>query len=144
MSKFLSMVLRHRPDVVGIALDAAGWVPVDELLDALARHGRPLARAALEELVCASDKQRFARDLVEALALQPSQGALLDPRTTLRDQPHSAVEGFHQIGDGLQRAFACRCLERDVVGTAQERGVCFPRRVRGANDHSADINAKHG
>ena len=61
-SKLLSLVLRHRPELIGIALDEGGWVQVDELLAALAAHGRPLTRAQLERLVATSDKQRFALD----------------------------------------------------------------------------------
>ena len=59
-SKFLSLVLRHDPAKVGIALDDAGWTDVATLLDALARHGHPLTRAELDELVRTSDKQRYA------------------------------------------------------------------------------------
>jgi putative RNA 2'-phosphotransferase len=59
-SKFLSLVLRHQPQTVGIALDAAGWVDVEILLAALARHGQPMTRAELDEVVATSDKQRFA------------------------------------------------------------------------------------
>lgn len=42
--KQLGYVLRHRPDAIGIALDRAGSVSVDELLAALARHGTALDR----------------------------------------------------------------------------------------------------
>ena len=60
LSKFLSYVLRHEPAAVGIALDSGGWVAVDVLLDACARHGRRISRAELEEIVATSPKQRFA------------------------------------------------------------------------------------
>lgn len=59
-SKFLSLVLRHEPERIGITLDSAGWTPVDALLAAFASHGQPLTRAELDELVATSDKQRFA------------------------------------------------------------------------------------
>jgi putative RNA 2'-phosphotransferase len=59
-SKFLSYVLRHEPAAVGIALDSGGWVGVDVLLDACTRHGRPLSRTDLHEVVATSPKQRFA------------------------------------------------------------------------------------
>jgi putative RNA 2'-phosphotransferase len=59
-SKRLSYVLRHRPDSIGLVLDEAGWVGVDELLAALARDGLDLPRAELDAIVAASDKQRFA------------------------------------------------------------------------------------
>ena len=40
---FLSFVLRHKPEAVGIGLDAAGWVDLDPLLQACAEHGHPLS-----------------------------------------------------------------------------------------------------
>ena len=60
LSKYLSLVLRHKPDAIGITLDEAGWVPVSELLDALHRAGRGMSREKLEQIVRGSDKQRFA------------------------------------------------------------------------------------
>lgn len=43
-SKFLSLVLRHRPDTIGLKLDAQGWADVEELLRCCAAHGQPLTR----------------------------------------------------------------------------------------------------
>lgn len=60
ISKKLSYVLRHRPDSIDIALDAAGWVAADTLLAALVRSGTTLTRAELEHIVETNDKKRFA------------------------------------------------------------------------------------
>ncbi|MGD3105243.1 RNA 2'-phosphotransferase [Streptomyces sp. YGL11-2] len=60
ISKYLAKHLRHEPERIGIALDAQGWVPVAELLEAAARHGFPFSRAELEAVVAGSDKQRYA------------------------------------------------------------------------------------
>lgn len=62
LSKFLSLVLRHQPETIGLTLDAHGWADVGELLSKLAAHGRPLTRDRLDQLVRDSDKQRFAFD----------------------------------------------------------------------------------
>jgi len=59
-SKFLSYVLRHRPDRIGITLDENGWVDVEELLEATRRQGKRLSRERLEQVVASSDKKRFA------------------------------------------------------------------------------------
>ena len=59
VSRFLSYVLRHRPDAIGIRLDEAGWVGIDELLAALARAGRPLDRETLETVAAGTDKRRL-------------------------------------------------------------------------------------
>jgi putative RNA 2'-phosphotransferase len=59
LSRYLSYLLRHHPEAVGLSLDPSGWVPVEVLLVALAAHGRALDGVALERLVSTSDKQRF-------------------------------------------------------------------------------------
>lgn len=59
LGKLLAWLLRHEPEAIGLQLDPAGWVGVDELLAALARRGRSLDRAALDHEVAHDDKQRF-------------------------------------------------------------------------------------
>jgi putative RNA 2'-phosphotransferase len=61
-SRFLSYVLRHNPAAIGLTLQDGGWVDVDSLLAAMARHRRPIDRRTLERLVAGTDKQRFQRD----------------------------------------------------------------------------------
>lgn len=58
-SKFLSLVLRHQPEKIGLTLDVAGWVEIETLLAAMARGGMPLTREQLDHVVATSDKQRF-------------------------------------------------------------------------------------
>ncbi len=60
LSKFLSLVLRHRPEIIGLELDAGGWAEISELLDKCRAHGQPLSRETLEEIVATSPKRRFA------------------------------------------------------------------------------------
>ncbi|HEU5027685.1 MAG TPA: RNA 2'-phosphotransferase [Spirillospora sp.] len=62
ISKYLAKHLRHRPERIGLTLDAGGWARVDELLDAAARHGFPITRAELEHVVAVNDKRRYALD----------------------------------------------------------------------------------
>ncbi|HEV7402205.1 MAG TPA: RNA 2'-phosphotransferase [Chthoniobacteraceae bacterium] len=72
-SKFLSLVLRHAPETIGLELDAQGWVEVKALLEAMARHGRPLTRPALDEVVETNSKKRFAFD-EKGVRIRASQG----------------------------------------------------------------------
>jgi putative RNA 2'-phosphotransferase len=60
ISKFLSLVLRHEPQIVGITLDSDGWVDVDNLLTACEKHGKRITRQQLDETVATNDKKRFA------------------------------------------------------------------------------------
>ena len=62
-SKFISLILRHRPDVIGITLDEHGWADVRELIDGINRSGEhtpDLDMDLLEEIVRSDEKQRYS------------------------------------------------------------------------------------
>ncbi|WP_282783191.1 RNA 2'-phosphotransferase [Nocardia sp. CC201C] len=62
VSKRLSNWLRHRPEAIGLDLDAAGWVPVAALLRQAAVHGKGFTRAQLDLVVEQNSKRRFEFD----------------------------------------------------------------------------------
>ena len=55
-SKFLSLILRHKPQLVGLELDEHGWADVEELI----RRVKNLDPATLEQIVAADEKQRYS------------------------------------------------------------------------------------
>lgn len=57
--KFISLILRHKPEVIGINLDEHGWTKVDELIDGIAKT-RPFNMEMLERIVRTDDKQRYS------------------------------------------------------------------------------------
>ena len=59
-SKFLSFVLRHKPEAISIALDREGWADVDKLILCAQKVGKRLTRALLDVVVATSDKKRFS------------------------------------------------------------------------------------
>lgn len=60
MSKFLSLVLRHEPQRIGLILDAEGWANVEALLSGFAKDGSPISLSDLEEIVSTDNKQRYS------------------------------------------------------------------------------------
>ena len=62
ISKFLAFILRHRPDVGGLRLDAQGWADVEAVLTALRARFGDFDHAQLEQLVLFNDKKRYAFD----------------------------------------------------------------------------------
>lgn len=58
-SKFLSLVLRHKPETIGIQLDKNGWVSIGRLLDQMEVHGRMIDYEELMDIVNNNDKKRF-------------------------------------------------------------------------------------
>lgn len=60
ISKFLSLVLRHNPDKIGITLDEQGWTDVQTLLQKMNAQGKKVDLERLKEVVATNDKKRFA------------------------------------------------------------------------------------
>ncbi len=57
--KFLSLVLRHKPETIGLNLDPQGWADIESLLSGCRKKGLELDRVKLLRIVEADDKQRF-------------------------------------------------------------------------------------
>lgn len=85
ISRLLSKLLRHEPELVGLRLDPAGWVRVDALVEAVAKSAKqaaapkrlrlapPLTREDVELVVRGNDKQRFALS-ADGLRIRAVQG----------------------------------------------------------------------
>lgn len=85
ISKFLSLVLRHKPGQIGLQLDANGWAAVDELLEKMTSQGFNLSYAQLAEVVETNDKQRFAFSADGSL-IRANQGHSLKIDLGLQEQ----------------------------------------------------------
>ena len=68
-SKFLSLILRHNPQVVGIELDEHGWADVEELC----RRVKSLDIATLEQIVATDEKRRYSFSVDKKL-IRANQG----------------------------------------------------------------------
>ena len=123
-SKFLSLVLRHEPERVGLVLGEAGWVGVDELLRAVNQHGMPLTLDGLKHVVATSDKKRFALS-DDGLSIRANQGHSVEvdwqyePQTPPERLYHGTATRFLDgiRKDGLQR------MERHDVHLSAETKV---------------------
>ena len=58
-SKYISLILRHKPEAIGITLDEHGWANVDELIAGVSKT-HPLDMEALERIVAEDEKQRYS------------------------------------------------------------------------------------
>jgi putative RNA 2'-phosphotransferase len=73
LSKFLSYVLRHKPDAVGIELDPAGWTSISELIAQCNAHGNAITRELLDAIVRTDSKGRYAIS-EDGLRIRANQG----------------------------------------------------------------------
>lgn len=58
-SRYMSLILRHKPETIGINLDEHGWAKVDELIEGIAKT-HEFNMDILEEIVRTDDKQRYS------------------------------------------------------------------------------------
>ena len=62
LSKYLSLLLRHKPEALQLNMDKNGWVNVDELLEKLQKSGKKVNYDDLLEVVANNNKKRFKLD----------------------------------------------------------------------------------
>ncbi len=58
-SKFISLILRHKPEIIGITLDEHGWANVEELIEGI-KKTRLFDMEMLEKIVRTDNKQRYS------------------------------------------------------------------------------------
>ena len=58
-SRYIALILRHKPETIDIKLDSHGWASVDDLIRGVSKT-HPFTMEMLEMIVEIDDKQRFA------------------------------------------------------------------------------------
>lgn len=132
-SKLLSYVLRHRPDSIGLALDAHGWAEVSELLACLAAQGKPLDRALLDRAVASNDKQRFAFS-PDGSRIRASQGHSIAVDLQLQETEPPAV---------LYHGTASRFLKA-ILASGLRPGARHHVHLSADIDTATRVGARHG
>lgn len=95
ISKFFSLVLRHKPEAIGLTLDAEGWADIAQLLQAAAKQGKHISRELLQEVVDTNDKKRFAisEDGLKIRAVQGHSTKAVDISYEPKEPPELLFHG---------------------------------------------------
>lgn len=109
-SKFLSLILRHQPEIIGLVLDENGWADVNELIRKMNEHGEPVTIDLLEIVVSSNDKKRFAFN-EDHSRIRASQGHSVEVDLSLEPQVppdilfHGSIDDFMDAikEQGLQK-----------------------------------------
>ena len=84
-SKFIALILRHKPETIGITLDEHGWANVQELIDGINATGKhQLNMELLEEIVRLDEKQRYSFNEDRSL-IRANQGHSIPVDVDLRE-----------------------------------------------------------
>ena len=97
-SKFIALILRHRPETIGIALDEHGWAKVDELIDGINATGNhQVTKELLEVIVRTDEKQRYAFNEDHTL-IRANQGHSVSVDVELKEMEPPPVL-YHGTGE---------------------------------------------
>ncbi len=95
-SKFISLILRHKPEAIGISLDEHGWANVNELIEGVSKT-HPLDMATLEQIVAEDEKQRYSFNEDKTL-IRANQGHSIPVDVELEEkQPPEIL--YHGTGE---------------------------------------------
>jgi len=125
-SKFLSYVLRHKPETIGLALDAEGWCAIDQLIRLAKEQGTGLTRELLLETVAANDKKRFALS-PDGSRIRANQGHSIQVNLNLRPQtpPQILLHGTATRFESSIRAQGLVAGSRQLVHLSIDRETAF-------------------
>jgi putative RNA 2'-phosphotransferase len=95
-SRFISLILRHKPEVIGIELDEHGWASVEELISGVART-RDFNMEMLEEIVRSDEKKRYSFN-ADKTKIRANQGHSVAVDVELKEQAPPRVL-YHGTGE---------------------------------------------
>lgn len=72
VSRYISLILRHKPETIGISLDKHGWANVNELIKGVSKT-YPISIDILNEIVETDEKQRYSFNVDHTL-IRANQG----------------------------------------------------------------------
>lgn len=83
ISKLMSLVLRHKPETIGLHLNENGWASVEELIQKINENGTTVNFDTINSVVDTNDKKRFAFNEDKTM-IRASQGHSIDVNLDLQ------------------------------------------------------------
>ncbi|UHO38356.1 RNA 2'-phosphotransferase [Chryseobacterium capnotolerans] len=108
ISKFLSLILRHQPETIGLKLDENGWADVEELRVKSAQKRVHFSVEELDEVVETNNKKRFAFN-DDKTKIRASQGHSIDINLALE-----AIQPPEFLYHGTAEANISSILEKGI------------------------------
>lgn len=97
ISKFISLILRHKPETINISLDEHGWANVDELITGVAAQYNSFSMKELEEIVRTDKKQRYSFN-EDKILIRANQGHSIPVDVKLEEKVPPLVL-YHGTGE---------------------------------------------
>ena len=107
-SRFLSLILRHKPEAIGIALDEHGWADVPALIAGMRAKRPDFDKAMLEEIVRTDGKQRYSFN-DDHTRIRANQGHSVQVDVELKEERPPEIL-YHGTGEKYVPSIAARGL----------------------------------
>lgn len=131
-SKYIALILRHKPEVIGISLDEHGWADVEELIAGISKT-QIFNMDKLEQIVAEDEKQRYSFNEDKTL-IRANQGHSIPVDVEL-DEAEPPEELWHGTGE-------------KYVSSIDEQGLIPKSRLyvhlSGDRDTATKVGQRHG
>lgn len=131
-SKYISMILRHKPQVIGITLDEHGWAEVDALIEGVSKT-HPLTMEILEQIVAEDSKQRYSFNEDKTL-IRANQGHSIPVDVELPETDPPEIL-YHGTGEKFTEAI-------DRMGLIPKSRLYV--HLSGDTDTAENVGKRHG
>lgn len=84
ISKYIALILRHKPEVIGITLDEHGWADVKDLISGINKT-YSIDMTLLEEIVASDNKTRYSFNHDHS-KIRANQGHSIDVDVELKEE----------------------------------------------------------
>lgn len=142
LSVFISLVLRHKPDAAGIALDGHGWADTAKLLDGIRSTGRYIDMGMLEEIVRTDEKGRYSFNEDKTL-IRANQGHSLPVDVGLKQAvpPDKLYHGTAERFIGSIKSTGIKPMGRQYVHLSKDYETAVRVGGRHGKPIAIEINA---
>lgn len=97
VSRYISLILRHKPETIGIKLDEHGWANTEELINGIKKTEKEFDMETLEEIVRTDNKQRYSFNNDKTL-IRANQGHSINVDVELKEMEPPKVL-YHGTGE---------------------------------------------
>ena len=131
-SKYIALILRHKPETIGLTLDEHGWADVKELIAGVGKT-HTLTMEILEQIVAEDSKQRYSFN-EDKTKIRANQGhsVLVDVELEEKEPPEIL---YHGTGEKFVPA-----IDREGLISKSRLYVHLSKDVETARN----VGARHG
>ena len=129
LSVYISYLLRHQPEAIGLAMDTHGWVSVTELIEKINAAGRyHISESILGEIVRMDNKGRFrySEDGTKIKACQGHSISWVEPELAIAKPPEFLYHGTtEESWQKIQESGAIHRMSRHAVHMQAEEAKAW-------------------